>query len=152
MYIAMGIGAAANTVIGLFPSLLYDLLPHAVEYTPYSFAKVLEKSQILLFTALAFWILLDRLHAKAKVSIDTDWLYRSLPALLVRGTTASSPPGAAVTLMTGRTSARTGTLAHTRGRVLSLFEPSSSSIVPTWTLGAVILVTSLLILIASLTP
>jgi multicomponent Na+:H+ antiporter subunit D len=37
---------------------------------------------MLLFTALAFWLLLPKLHAKAIVSVDTDWVYRKLPHLL----------------------------------------------------------------------
>jgi multicomponent Na+:H+ antiporter subunit D len=141
MYVAMGIGAVANTVIGLRPRLLYDLLPYAVDYSPYSFAKVLEKSQILLFTALAFWLLLDRLHAKAKVSLDTDWLYRGLPRLvaarLPAAPTARSGPSVA---------------AGVRRSVASAFAPADGSIVATWTLGAVILVTSTLILVLSLLP
>jgi multicomponent Na+:H+ antiporter subunit D len=149
MYVAMGIGAVANTVIGLYPRILYDLLPHAVDYTPYSFAKVLEKSQILLFTALAFWILLDRLHAKAKVSLDTDWLYRGLPTMVTgRGRTVDAPSAAPA----GVSAAAPSALASAQRRALALFEPTTSTIVPTWTLGGVILVTSLVILIASLTP
>ena len=149
MYVAMGIGAAANTIIGLYPRLLYDVLPYTVDYTPYSFAKVLEKSQILLFTALAFWILLDRLHAKAKVSLDTDWLYRGLPSLL-RGPSDGATDRSSAGVLQDR--ATTGTLVMTRRLARSLFEPSEGTIIPTWTLGAVILVTSLVIMIASLTP
>jgi len=149
MYVAMGIGAAANTIIGLYPRLLYDVLPYTVDYTPYSFAKVLEKSQILLFTALAFWILLDRLHAKAKVSLDIDWLYRGLPSLL-RGPSDGATDGSSAVVLQDR--ATTGTLGMTRRLARSLFEPSEGTIIPTWTLGAVILVTSLVIMIASLTP
>jgi len=159
MYVAMGIGAAANTVIGLYPRVLYDLLPYAVDYTPYSAAKVLEKSQILVFTALAFWLLLDRLHAKAKVSLDTDWLYRGLPVLLagrrVVADGATSQPVAdgadGTTPGTVAGTVTTGALVAVRSRAAVLFGPSSSSVVPTWTLGAVILATSLVILIASLT-
>jgi multicomponent Na+:H+ antiporter subunit D len=142
MYVAMGIGAVANLVIGLFPALLYDLLPHAVDYTPYSFAKILEKSQILLFTALAFWLLLDRLHAKAKVSLDTDWAYRALP-LLVGGTrpavVSDDVPG-------------DGVLLGVQRRVTALVAPRPSAVVPTWTLGGIILLAALIVLVVSLTP
>jgi multicomponent Na+:H+ antiporter subunit D len=143
MYVAMTLGAVANTAIGLYPKLLYDLLPHAVTYTPYSTAKVLEKSQILIFTALAFWLLLDRLHAKAKVSLDVDWLYRRLPALVgARATRTRS----------GSVMPAWGTLAGVRERIGTLLAPSPGPLVPTWTLGAVILVTSIVVLIASLAP
>jgi multicomponent Na+:H+ antiporter subunit D len=149
MYVAMGIAAVANTVIGLYPGLLYDLLPYTVDYTPYTFAKVLQKSQILLFTALAFWLLLDRLHASAKVSLDTDWVYRGLPRRIATLRSASGALRAPVSVDVQPT-AQDGTLAVARRRVRSVFEPTEDRIVPTWTLGGVILVTSFVILIVSL--
>ena len=144
MYVAMGIGAVANTVIGLRPRILYDLLPYAVDYSPYSFAKVLEKSQILLFTALAFWLLLDRLHAKAKVSLDTDWLYRGLPRLIAERMPATSAAPS------DRASSSLTTAA--RRSVAAVFAPVDGSIVATWTLGAAVLVTATLVLLLSLLP
>jgi multicomponent Na+:H+ antiporter subunit D len=149
MYVAMGIGALANTVIGLSPRIMYDLLPYAVDYAPYSPAKVIEKTQILLFTALAFWLLLDRLHAKAKVSLDTDWLYRSLPTLLAarRREDAADVPDVSEQAR----HARNGVLGTLERRGAALFAPSSPVVVPTWSLGAVILATSLVILLVSLT-
>jgi multicomponent Na+:H+ antiporter subunit D len=82
MYVAMGISAVLNLAIGVYPRLLYDLLPHAAPYDLYTLGKVTEKSQILLFTALGFWLLLSRLHAYAMLTVDTDWLYRRLPRLV----------------------------------------------------------------------
>lgn len=151
MYVAMGIGALANTVIGLYPRILYDLLPHAVDYAPYSPDKVLEKSQILIFTALAFWLLLDRLHAKAKVSLDTDWLYRALPALLAARRGGDAPAGPAASDPSESSPSRSGVLGTLERRGAALFAPSAPVVVPTWSLGAVIIVASLVILFASLT-
>ncbi len=140
MYVAMGIGAAANIIIGLRPALLYELLPHAVEFAPYTTGKVLEKTQLLVFTALAFWILRDRLHAKPKISVDVDWLYRGL-AVRRAGTVIRPPmPGGAGSTMTG-------TL---QTRATALFSPASSSVVPTWVLGLVILGTAVTIVVVSL--
>jgi len=149
MYVAMSIGALANLVIGLAPRVMYDLLPYAVDYAPYSADKVLEKSQILLFTALAFWLLLDRLHAKAKVSLDTDWLYRGLPRT-VAGLSEDRSGAGAASPSTGpsRSSSALRTLERRGSR---LFAPTAPVIVPTWALGAVILGTSLVVLIVSLT-
>jgi len=155
MYVAMGIGALLNTAIGLRPELLYDLLPYAVDYAPYSFAKVLEKSQLLIFTALAFWLLLDRLHAKAKVSLDVDWLYRSLPRILAarlaaRQTAAASTPSRPTDHAEDGTLRARTTLA---GRAGALLAPTArGTLVPTWMLGAVILTASLAILAVSLLP
>jgi len=151
MYLAMGIGAAVNVVIGLYPAVLYDLMPYVVDYTPYSLGKVLEKSQTLLFTALVFWLLHDRLQAKAKITVDTDWLYRGLPVRLgARGTGEQAPTAEVHPDPEDHASPRT--LVALRRQATAVFEPSDSSIVPTWTLGAVILLTSVIILVASLTP
>jgi len=153
MYVAMGIGAVANIVIGLYPQVLYDLLPHAVDYAPYSAAKVLEKSQILLFTALAFWLLLDRLHASAKVSLDTDWLYRGLPAMLTaRSGARGGADGAGSAPAAAQERAPSATLLAARSRAATLLEPGTGGPAPTWVLGGVILGASLVILIVSLAP
>jgi len=76
MYIAMGLSAGLNLAIGVQPSLMYDLLPFAVDYEPYTLAKVVEKSQILIFTTLASWLLIDKLRPEPKISLDTDLVYR----------------------------------------------------------------------------
>ena len=141
MYVAMGLGALANLAIGLRPALLYDLLPFAVDFAPYTTGKVLEKTQLLLFTALAFWLLIDRLHAKAKVSLDLDWLYRGLPHLLAERRGERSP----------QERARTEAGLLERGRT-ALLTPASGTVVPTWSLGLVILLTSVVIMILSLVP
>jgi multicomponent Na+:H+ antiporter subunit D len=82
MYVAMGISAALNLALGVRPALLYDLLPYVVDYSPYSLGKVVETSQVLLFTAVASWLLIGKLGADPKVSVDTDWVYRRLPLLV----------------------------------------------------------------------
>ncbi|MGY6502619.1 MAG: Na(+)/H(+) antiporter subunit D [Acidimicrobiales bacterium] len=79
MYVAMAITAAANVVIGLAPGLLYDVMPNPVDYEPFSLAKLSETLQLLGFTGLAFWILVDRLKGDATITLDTDWLYRVAP-------------------------------------------------------------------------
>jgi multicomponent Na+:H+ antiporter subunit D len=80
MYVAMGTAAALNLLLGLYPALLYDLMPYEVTYDVYSVGKVVETTQILLFTALGAWILADRIGPKAARNLDTDWVYRGLPA------------------------------------------------------------------------
>jgi multicomponent Na+:H+ antiporter subunit D len=94
MYLAMGAAALINLAIGLQPGPLYDLLPYAVEYDPYTLGKVLEKTQTLLFTGLVFWILLDRFAAKPKIVLDVDVLYRDLPARWLAARRGRVVPGA----------------------------------------------------------
>ncbi len=83
MYLAMGITAFLCLLFGVFPSLLYNMLPYSMEYNPYSLAHLNEIVQILLFTFLAFWILKEKLRPKAFISLDLDWFYRR-PAPFVR--------------------------------------------------------------------
>jgi multicomponent Na+:H+ antiporter subunit D len=144
MYVAMAIGATANVVIGLLPGVLYDLLPYPVDYAPYATGKVIEKTQILVFTALAFWLLLDRLHAKAKVSLDTDWLYRRLPGLVA---SRFERPGASHV-----TAHRPRTAVATLSRVTAALDVAPSVTRPTWALGSVVVVTGAVILLMSLLP
>lgn len=76
MLVGMGLAAFLCIFIGVFPGVLYNLLPHAVEYHPYTTEHVVWTLQILLFTGLAFFMLLKNIGGKETISIDTDWFYR----------------------------------------------------------------------------
>jgi len=86
MLIAMGAAATACLVIGVWPQLLYDILPHPVNYEPYTAAHVIGQLQLLLFAALAFALLLRfRIYPPElrATNLDSDWLYRrALPAAI----------------------------------------------------------------------
>ena len=82
MYIGMGLTAVLCVAIGVRPALLYDILPFAVEYHPYTAAKVVETLQLLTFTGLGFWVLAHRLEGKDYLTLDADWVYRRLPHML----------------------------------------------------------------------
>jgi multicomponent Na+:H+ antiporter subunit D len=83
MLVAMALGASACVLIGIFPGLLYQHLPYAAEYAPYTVRHVLSTLGLLGFTALGFFWLLPHLHPVATISLDTDWFYRqALPVLL----------------------------------------------------------------------
>ncbi|MEM8562210.1 MAG: Na(+)/H(+) antiporter subunit D, partial [Pseudomonadota bacterium] len=80
---AMIIFAALCIVIGVFPSLLYPFLPYTVEYVPYTAGKVLFYLQLLLFSGLAFFVLLPLMKRTETITLDTDWLWRrAAPAIL----------------------------------------------------------------------
>lgn len=76
MLVAMGITALLCTLIGIYPKILYDMLPYPVHYEPYAPAHVVAMSQLLLFTFIAFWLLRKRLHGEPTITLDTDWFYR----------------------------------------------------------------------------
>lgn len=73
---AMVIFAGLCILLGVFPELLYGLLPYPVEYQPYSAGKVLFYLQLLLFSGLAFFVLLPMMKRTLTISLDTDWLWR----------------------------------------------------------------------------
>jgi multicomponent Na+:H+ antiporter subunit D len=91
MLVAMALAAAACVAIGTFPGALYALLPFPVSYVPYTAAHVLDQLQLLVFSALAFAVLMRTgiypPEMKA-VNLDSDWIYRRLGRDLARGSAA----------------------------------------------------------------
>ncbi|MGB5157485.1 monovalent cation/H+ antiporter subunit D [Desulfobacterium sp. N47] len=78
---AMGITSFLCFLIGVYPKVLYDLLPYkeaAAEFHPYNMPHLSETMQLLLFTGLGFFLLLKRLQPEAKINLDFDWFYRNL--------------------------------------------------------------------------
>lgn len=76
MLLAMGLAAFLNILIGVYPAVLYNILPNPVDYIPYTPEHVVWSLQILLFTALGFFLLLNKLGGEPTISVDTDWFYR----------------------------------------------------------------------------
>ncbi|MBX2847097.1 MAG: hypothetical protein KTR16_02160, partial [Acidiferrobacterales bacterium] len=73
---AMVLLSALCIIIGIFPSLFYQLLPYPVDYKPYAIGKVLFYLQLLLFSGLAFFLLLPMMKRTLTISLDTDWVWR----------------------------------------------------------------------------
>jgi multicomponent Na+:H+ antiporter subunit D len=81
MLIAMGITAFLCIAIGIFPQPLYAILPYAVDFIPYTTTHVITQLQLLLFSALAFSVLMrHRLYPPElrSTNLDSDWIYRRL--------------------------------------------------------------------------
>ena len=81
MLAAMGIAAGLCVFIGCYTPYLYNLLPNraaAMEFHPYTSYHISETLQILLFTALAFFVLvkLKKIEPHAGINLDLDWFYR----------------------------------------------------------------------------
>ena len=76
MYLGMAAAAFFCILHGVAPGLLYDMLPHAVHFAPYTFSHLVETSQILIFTFAAFWIYRVQLAGEAGITLDVDWFYR----------------------------------------------------------------------------
>ena len=83
MALAMLIFAALCLLIGVFPQYLYALLPYPVDYLAYTPGKVVFYLQLLLFSGLAFFLLLPLMKRTETISLDVDWLWRrAIPALV----------------------------------------------------------------------
>ncbi|VAW93104.1 Na(+) H(+) antiporter subunit A [hydrothermal vent metagenome] len=79
MLFAMSIAAALCITIGVYPSILYQLLPYNTGYNPYDATHVLAQTQLLFFSALAFvWLNLKGLYPPElhSINLDAEWLYR----------------------------------------------------------------------------
>jgi len=83
MLIAMGMAAFLCILTGVYPKILYNILPYAVHYHPYTLNHVVGMMQLLLLTSGAFWLYIDKLGGEPKVSVDTDWFYRKPGVLLL---------------------------------------------------------------------
>ncbi len=81
---AMVIMAFLCIALGVWTEPLYALLPYAVKYEPYTWAHVLTQLQLLLFSGLAFFVMLPWLKRTLTITLDTDWFWRRLGPGLVR--------------------------------------------------------------------
>lgn len=62
--------------LGIWPAPLYALLPYAVDFVPYTAAHVLTQLQLLLFSGLVFFLMLNFLKRTPTITLDFDWLWR----------------------------------------------------------------------------
>jgi multicomponent Na+:H+ antiporter subunit D len=86
MLIGMGLAAFLCILLGVYPSLLYNILPYpaaVADYAPYSAGHVIGSLQLLLFTYAGFLVLKKKLHPENSISLDTDWFYRKGGVLFV---------------------------------------------------------------------
>ena len=86
MLLAMTIAAFLCLAIGIYPKMLYQLLPFATDFNPYDLTHVLAQTQLLFFAMLAFvWLNLQGVYPPEKVAInlDAEWLYRRFLRRLV---------------------------------------------------------------------
>jgi multicomponent Na+:H+ antiporter subunit D len=79
MRYAMYIFAFLCIGLGVYPDPLYALLkPMDKPYQAYTFAHVVTQLQLLMFSGLAFFLLLPMMKRTLTISLDLDWFYRKL--------------------------------------------------------------------------
>jgi multicomponent Na+:H+ antiporter subunit D len=84
MRIAMIFFAVLCVGIGVLPGPLYALLPYKVDFVPYTASHVVFYLQLLLFSGLAFFLVLGWLKRTLTITLDVDWFYRWLGPTLAR--------------------------------------------------------------------
>lgn len=88
MLLALGIAAFFCIFIGVNPAWLYQFMPFPVEYNAYTAGHLFWELQLLLFTALGFFLMLKYLVAVDKMSVDTDWVYRKAGPVAIKSASA----------------------------------------------------------------
>jgi multicomponent Na+:H+ antiporter subunit D len=90
MYAAMGLAAAVCVVTGMFPgATLYAVLPFDAVYQPFTAHHFVEALQLLIGTALGFWLLRAKLGGEPTITRDIDVLYRQPLSLVMSGAAAT---------------------------------------------------------------
>lgn len=76
MKLAMIAGATACVVTGLFPGLVYGLTPFGSDGHPFTADHVTQYVGMFAGAALVFVMYIRHMEPAAKLTLDTDWLYR----------------------------------------------------------------------------
>ena len=85
MRLAMILFAGLCIGLGVWPEFLYAMLPFPVAYQPYTVPHVVNTLQLLLFSGLAFFLMLPLMGRTLTITLDFDWFYRKLGNSFVRG-------------------------------------------------------------------
>jgi multicomponent Na+:H+ antiporter subunit D len=76
MYLGMAIAAGLCLAQGLFPSILYRLLPYPVDFHPYTSWTLVQAFMLLSFTGLGFYVVRKLIEPHHGRNLDFDGLYR----------------------------------------------------------------------------
>jgi multicomponent Na+:H+ antiporter subunit D len=70
--------------IGIFPGPLYAILPYPVDFVPYTGSHIVLMLQLLLFSGLAFFLMLGWLKRTLTITLDVDWFYRAIGVVVTQ--------------------------------------------------------------------
>jgi len=83
MLAGMGFMSFLCIFIGVYPKVLYDILPYHVDFHPYSMDHVVGTMGILMGTILGYALLHKKLARENTVVLDTDWFYRKFGTIFL---------------------------------------------------------------------
>ena len=85
MLIGMGLASFLCILTGIYPKLLYQLLPYEVDFHPYAANHIVVTLQLLVLTVAGFWLMLNKIMAgEPTTNLDTDWFYRVFGRAVMR--------------------------------------------------------------------
>ena len=76
MLIGMGILASLCVFMGIYPKILYAMLPYPVEFVPFTITRVFSITQMFIFAFVGFWVLRKMVKGYPTYTLDTDWFVR----------------------------------------------------------------------------
>ncbi|MDA1118719.1 MAG: Na(+)/H(+) antiporter subunit D [Proteobacteria bacterium] len=139
MRLAMLLFAALCIGLGIFYQPLYALLPFSTDYVPYTGSHVVVQLELLLFSGLAFFVMLPMLQRTLTITLDVDWFYRRIaPALVGAGALALRAMGETLG------AARDGGVRRIEAAAHALHGPQAI-LARTWTTGGMAMWAALLL-------
>ena len=139
MRLAMLLFAALCIGLGIFYQPLYALLPFSTGFVPYTGSHVVVQLELLLFSGLAFFVMLPMLQRTLTITLDADWFYRRLaPVLVTAGFLALRAMGRTLAMARDGGMRRIVAAAHALHGPKALFAR-------TWTTGGMALWAALLL-------
>ena len=78
MKIGMVLGAAACTVTGVMPKLVYNLTPSMTDGHPFTAMHIVEYLVLFAGGTVIFFLFISKMKVHDQLSLDFDWFYRAL--------------------------------------------------------------------------
>nr|WP_314631168.1 proton-conducting transporter membrane subunit [uncultured Mogibacterium sp.] len=76
MKIGMILGASGCIILGVYPSLLFRIMPYKIDVNPFNIGHILEYMILFAGATLVFWIFRVKILPHDELSLDFDWFFR----------------------------------------------------------------------------
>lgn len=83
MKIGMILGASGCIILGVYPSLLYRIMPYKISVNPFNISHIAEYIILFAGATLVFWIFRVKMLPHDELSLDFDWFFRKPLAKLI---------------------------------------------------------------------
>lgn len=76
MKIGMILGASGCIILGVYPSLLFRIMPYKISVNPFNLSHIAEYIILFAGATLVFWIFRVKMLPHDELSLDFDWFFR----------------------------------------------------------------------------